>query len=245
MRQAADGADAAVGIRADAVFPDQFARAGVQRLHDVAGVGEIDDSVVDDRRRLIGAAARSWPTPTPVADPSRCRLDLRQRAVAPGLIVAADHQPVAGIGIAQHLVGDRHVVFHFAGDREAAACGAARRSWRARLRTAYGRMAGSDGADVLIGSGGKGLRSGGRSIGFEKIGGDLEIGLWSKPSGIAGGGMVDWIRARRSAVDRAAQWLKKLPPAKAGASLRPPSRAGGNWRSRSDIRQTRRQPARA
>ena len=45
--------------------------------------------------------------------------DLVERAVAPALIVAAHHQPVARIGIAQHRVGDRRVVLHLAGDGEA------------------------------------------------------------------------------------------------------------------------------
>ena len=46
-------------------------------------------------------------------------IDLRQRAVVPGLIIAADHQPVARIGVQQHLVGHRHVILHFAAQREA------------------------------------------------------------------------------------------------------------------------------
>ena len=48
--------------------------------------------------------------------------------MAPALIVAARHQPVAGIRIAQHLVGDVGVVLHRAGDREAERAGVGRRT---------------------------------------------------------------------------------------------------------------------
>ena len=56
--------------------------------------------------------------------------DLVQRAVAPRLIVAARHQPVARRRIAQHLVGDRHEVLDLARDRQAASASAP----RARVR---------------------------------------------------------------------------------------------------------------
>src|SRR6202043_3204971 len=42
--------------------------------------------------------------------------DLRERAVIPRLIIPADHPPVARVGAAQLLGGDRHVVLHFASE---------------------------------------------------------------------------------------------------------------------------------
>src|SRR5262249_49152768 len=55
--------------------------------------------------------------------------DFVERAVAPSLIVAANHQPVAGIRIAKHRVGDRREVLHFAGNSHTAwRCGAATES---------------------------------------------------------------------------------------------------------------------
>ncbi len=53
----------AVRVRAVAVFPDQVAGTAIDRLHDVAGVVEIDDPVVNDRRRLIRATFIHGPDP--------------------------------------------------------------------------------------------------------------------------------------------------------------------------------------
>src|SRR5436309_842164 len=45
-----------VRVRAIPVFPDQIARAAIERLHDVPGVVQIDDPVVHERRGLIPSA---------------------------------------------------------------------------------------------------------------------------------------------------------------------------------------------
>ena len=105
--------------RTDLVLPDQLAGRRVERLHGVHGVGEIHDAVVHERRRLIRAALvhRPHPREPQILDVVAC--DLSQRAVAPGLVVAAHHQPVAGRRIAQHLVGDGTEVLHLAGDGQA------------------------------------------------------------------------------------------------------------------------------
>ena len=100
--------------RADAVLPDQLARARVQRLHDVAGIVDEHDAVMHHGRGLIGPFIHG-PYPLELQILHVLRGDLIQRAVIVGVIVVADHQPVAGIGIAQHGVGDRREVFHFAG----------------------------------------------------------------------------------------------------------------------------------
>ena len=65
-----------------------------------------------ERRRLVALAFAHAPAPDELQLLDVAGRDLRQRTVAPALIVAARHQPVAWILIAQHLVGDRHVVLH-------------------------------------------------------------------------------------------------------------------------------------
>ena len=59
------GSAALRALGPDAIFPDQIAGAAVERLHDVAGIGQIDDAVVDERRGFVRSAARSSPTPRP------------------------------------------------------------------------------------------------------------------------------------------------------------------------------------
>ncbi len=68
-----------------------------------------------------------WLFPPSFIDHTHCELklmhvvarDLIQRAVIPGLIVAANHQPIGRIGMAQHGVGDGLVVLDLAFHREA------------------------------------------------------------------------------------------------------------------------------
>ena len=87
----------------------------LQRVH------EIHDPVVHERHRLVRAAFLHRPHPRELQILHVGARDFVERAVAPALIVAAHHQPVAGIRIAQHRVGDRHVVLHLAGDGDAPA----------------------------------------------------------------------------------------------------------------------------
>ena len=108
------------GVRADAVFPEQVAGTTVERLHEVAGVVEIDDAVVDDRCRFACASLVHRPLPHHPQPPDVRRGDLGQRAVAPRLVVPTNHQPVAGRRIAQHRVGHGDVVLNVAGDGQAA-----------------------------------------------------------------------------------------------------------------------------
>ena len=106
----------AVRVRAVAVFPDQIARAAINRLHDVARVVEIDDPVVHERRRLIRAAFIHRPDPLKAQILHVVARDLIQRTVIRSVVVASNHEPVVRTGIAQHRVGHRHVILHFAGD---------------------------------------------------------------------------------------------------------------------------------
>ena len=109
----------AVRVGAVAVLPNQFAGLPVERLQDVARVVEEDDAVVNDRRRLIGAAFVHRPDPFQLQILHVVGGDLVQRAEIRRVVIAADHQPVGRIRIAQHRLGDRDEVLHFAVDRDA------------------------------------------------------------------------------------------------------------------------------
>ena len=61
------------GVAAEPMLPDQIAGLAVERLDDAAGVVQIDDAVVRERRRLVGAAFGHRRRPTPAAGPARCR----------------------------------------------------------------------------------------------------------------------------------------------------------------------------
>ncbi len=108
------------GIGAVAILPDQLAGLRVQCLQHHAGVVHVQHAVVHDRRGLVAVARALLHGPTPhqtqVVDVLRG--DLVQRAVIGGLVVVANHQPVGGIGIAQHGVGDRNIVLDFARHRD-------------------------------------------------------------------------------------------------------------------------------
>jgi len=112
------------GGNAEIVFPDEIARPRIEGLQHVSAVQEIHDAVVNDRGRLIPSRSpalvhRPDPLHPQVVHVVPC--DLVQRAVVPCVVGAAHDQPVAGIGIAEHRVGDRHVVLDLAVDRDARA----------------------------------------------------------------------------------------------------------------------------
>ena len=72
----------------------------VDRDHLVARRRDEHHAVVHDRRRLVAAASRRSRTPTPAAAASTLpACDLLERAVAPAVVRAADHQPVAVFGL--------------------------------------------------------------------------------------------------------------------------------------------------
>ena len=101
------------------VLPDQVARPRVERLDDVRRVVEIHDAVVHERARFVALAFVHRPDPRQLQLLDVVACDLGQRAVAPALVVAPRHQPVARIRIAQHLVGHGNVVLHLARDGDA------------------------------------------------------------------------------------------------------------------------------
>ena len=105
-----------------AILPNQLAGLGVQGLQHHAGVVHIKHAVVHDRRGLIAQddAVLHGPTPHQPQVVDVLRGDLIQRAEGVGLVIAPDHEPVGRIRIAQHGVGHRHIVLHFARDRDSA-----------------------------------------------------------------------------------------------------------------------------
>ena len=110
------------------VLPDDFSGEAVDGLHDAAGVGQIDHAIVDDRGWLVGAALIHWRLPDQLQVLDVVAVDLVERAVIGGEVVAPDHQPVARIGLSEHGVGDRNEVRHFTGDGESSGAGLGCRS---------------------------------------------------------------------------------------------------------------------
>ena len=88
------------------VFPQQVAGCGVQRVDDVARVGQVHDAVVHERCRLLSAGFHR-PRPRECQAANRLPVDLAQRAVAPGVVRTPEVQPVARARIAEHGIGDR------------------------------------------------------------------------------------------------------------------------------------------
>src|SRR5204863_276217 len=89
-----------------AVFPDELAGHGVERLCDVVRVREVENPVVDERRALLVAGReRARPDEAELLDVAR--RDLLERAVAPVVQRAPPHEPVVGIRVREHRVRDR------------------------------------------------------------------------------------------------------------------------------------------
>src|SRR5258708_29615885 len=86
-------------VRTDAVFPNQIAGTAVESLHRVAGVGEVDDPVVNDRSGLIRSTVIHGPRPFQTQTLYVAARNLGQWTIAPRLVVTPYHQPVAGIGM--------------------------------------------------------------------------------------------------------------------------------------------------
>ena len=98
--------------RAHLILPDQIARARIQRLHNIARIGEKHRALVNDRSRFIRARFIHRPDPLELQVLHIGCRDLRKRTVAPRLIITANHEPVGRIRMPQHLLGDRHVILH-------------------------------------------------------------------------------------------------------------------------------------
>ncbi len=88
-----------------AVLPEQFAGGRIQRLNNVAGIAQEHHAFVDDGRGFIDARLHQ-PRPDELQTLHIGLVDLVEGAEPPALIIAAHHDPVGRIGIAQHRVGD-------------------------------------------------------------------------------------------------------------------------------------------
>ena len=245
------------GIRAVAILPDQLAGLRVQRLQHHAGVVHVQHAVVHDGRGLV-AVARAFlhgPTPHQTQIVDVLRGDLVQRAVVGGLVIAANHQPIAGIGIAQHGVGDRNVVLDFTrhGDSAgrlsapvalltgwpAGAAGAAAApacKYAARCPDATLRIETLDSAASA--------RSPGRALLASRMNAARLMYVWSGERPPAPGGMVARMKPISSPAVLSPHCAMKLEPASCGPSR--PERSGrmARRRSWSDMRRVRRWPAR-
>ena len=187
-------------VRAHMVFPNELAGSRVERLDEIQRVGEIHDAVVNDGRRLVGLAFVHRPGPCELQLLDVVARDLRERTVTPALIITARHQPVAGIRAAQHLVGDRHVVLHLAGESDPQRAGGCRAAASGRRANAPAALAAAscrgligrpaalcapvlrgrlstrrDAADRHGGGRGERLRSRLGAVGLQDVRGDSEI----------------------------------------------------------------------
>ena len=97
------------------VLPDEVAGGRVEGLHDRADPGHVEHAVVGDGRGGVPAALGEGPDPGQLQVADVAAVDVGQPAVAPGLVVAPDHQPVVRIRVAQHGVGDRPIAVDGAG----------------------------------------------------------------------------------------------------------------------------------
>ncbi len=132
------------------MLPDQLAVGCIERLHDIGHVVEVQHAVVNDGRRLAAATLGHGPRPLQAQLADVVAIDLVERAIAPGRIVAPDHQPVVSRGIAQHLVGHRRVIWNRSFDGKPERPGGLRRraGRRAgRLPNGIGHHAAGDAAD--------------------------------------------------------------------------------------------------
>jgi hypothetical protein len=169
---------------ADAVFPDQLTGPGIQRLHNIVGVGKEDDAVMDDWGHFVGAPLVHRPSPFELQILDVVGVDLLQRAETPSLIVAAEHEPIAICGMFQHGVGNRPVGRYLPGDAETALIGRSRRRV-CQCPELSGELAVGDIADLHIGGAGERLAARRRAIGFEQESHDVLIGLVAEAAALA------------------------------------------------------------
>ena len=92
-----------------AILPQTGAVAHVQRLDVVARLHQEHDAVVDERRGLLQALGHG-PRPGETQAAHVGRVDLVERAVAPVVVGAPPHRPVARRRVDEHLLGHRRVV---------------------------------------------------------------------------------------------------------------------------------------
>ena len=94
------------GRKLPPVLPQHVAGRRVERLHDVAGAGQVHHPFVHDGRGLLRSGLHR-PRPDHPQVPDVGAVDLVQRAVTPAVLRPAPVQPALRRGIGQHRVGDR------------------------------------------------------------------------------------------------------------------------------------------
>ena len=92
--------------RATPVLPDEFASLAVQRLDNVTGINQVDNPVVNQRRRFR-VALMHIPDPLKGQVAHIALVDLIERAVGVGVVVATMHGPVVRAGVSQHGIAKR------------------------------------------------------------------------------------------------------------------------------------------
>ena len=98
-------------VAARTVLPDQIPGRRIERLHDVAWVGQVHDAVRHERRRLLRAIVHR-PRPCHLKLLNVASIDLGERAVAPGVVSAPPVRPVPGRRVAEPFLGHGLKVRH-------------------------------------------------------------------------------------------------------------------------------------
>ena len=108
------GVLAQIGRQLSRVVPDEIARRGVERLQVIAaGVRDVHDSVVDERSELLRPLVHG-PHPGQLQIANVAPVDLVERTVRLVVVGPMDHQPISGVGVPQHRVGNGDVVLRYA-----------------------------------------------------------------------------------------------------------------------------------
>ncbi len=89
------------------VLPKQIAARRVDRLNEIARIGEIHHAAVDERRALLNARTEGS-CPDHLQGTDVLAVHFRQGAKAPGVERAPPHEPIGWIGILENTVGNRH-----------------------------------------------------------------------------------------------------------------------------------------
>lgn len=94
-----------IGWKLASVLPQQLAGRGIQCLDRAAGVCQIHDAVMNERRRLLVASLHR-PRPGKTQLPDVLPVDLVERAVSPAVVGATRVKPIRSWRIGQDVVGD-------------------------------------------------------------------------------------------------------------------------------------------
>ena len=98
------------------VLPEKVAGRRVECLHAVARVRDVHHPGADQRRRLAEAGGQR-PGPGKLQEVGVVTVDLLERAVAPAVESTPPAQPVGGVRILEHRVGDRCDVRNLGAER--------------------------------------------------------------------------------------------------------------------------------